>query len=233
MAFVGAGGKTAAISTVAAELRARRLRVLVTTTTRLGPSIPSAIASFRYERHGGTELRTALDREGAILVTGPPDHEGKLTGLSAGAVAPLASAVLADVTLVEADGARKRPLKAPADHEPVIPTGTTVVCPVAGLDALGLAVSEAAHRPDLVAPFAPGGTVTTGVVAALLTSPQGGLKGVPPTAAVRPLLNKMGNRSSEAAEIAALALGSSRSIDRIVAGDVRDRRLTVFSRPRS
>ena len=51
----------------------------------------------------------------------------------------------------EADGAAGRFLKAPADHEPVIPAGTTVVVVVAGLKAVGGRIADVAHRPERVA----------------------------------------------------------------------------------
>ena len=39
--------------------------------------------------------------------------------------------------LIEADGAKRRPLKVPAEHEPVIPEMTTHVLSVYGLDSIG------------------------------------------------------------------------------------------------
>ena len=44
---------------------------------------------------------------------------------------------LADYVLVEADGAKRFPLKAPAAHEPVIPDETRLVIAVAGLSGVG------------------------------------------------------------------------------------------------
>jgi hypothetical protein len=44
--------------------------------------------------------------------------------------------------LVEADGSRRLPFKAPADHEPVLPDTAAVVLAVAGIDALGAPLSE-------------------------------------------------------------------------------------------
>ena len=71
----------------------------------------------------------------------------KLTGVGAGEVAALGEEY--DLVLVEADGAKGRPLKYPAAHEPVIPpcSGRTVV--VAGLDALGRTIAEAVFRSEL------------------------------------------------------------------------------------
>lgn len=56
--------------------------------------------------------------------------------------------------LVEADGAKRLPLKAHAEHEPVIPAcaGRTV-CMV-GVDGLGAPVSQTCHRPQRFAQLA-------------------------------------------------------------------------------
>jgi len=231
VSFVGAGGKTTAVLTLVRELRSRNLRVLVTTTTHLGSTIPSEVTPFRYGECGEGHLRDVLDEKGAILVAGPRDPDGKLTGLRGSVVEHLSSSLRADVTLVEADGARKRSLKAPDAHEPVIPPGATIVCPVVGLDALGLLTEDVAHRPHLVARFAPDGVVTVEAIAALLTSDLGALKGIPDDASVRPILNKMGDRSSEAANISAMVFAGTARIDRIVAGDIREQRICVFARP--
>ncbi len=52
-----------------------------------------------------------------------------------------------DVVIVEADGSRRLPFKAPAQHEPVIPTSTTVLMPVVGLDVLGKVPRHRAGAP--------------------------------------------------------------------------------------
>lgn len=61
---------------------------------------------------------------------------------------------LADYVLVEADGAKKLPLKAHAGHEPVIPAcaGRTVC--VVGVDGIGAPVSQTCHRPHIFAQLA-------------------------------------------------------------------------------
>jgi probable selenium-dependent hydroxylase accessory protein YqeC len=52
------------------------------------------------------------------------------------------------VTLVEADGSRRRPLKGMAAHEPLLPEGATLVVVMGGARALGQPVDEEhVHRP--------------------------------------------------------------------------------------
>ena len=47
-----------------------------------------------------------------------------------------------DVVLVESDGSKRKPLKAYAEHEPVIPTETDIVFIVMGLSALNKPITE-------------------------------------------------------------------------------------------
>ncbi len=52
--------------------------------------------------------------------------------------------------LIEADGSRQKALKAPNEHEPVIPEFTDAVIVVAGLSGLGKSLNEKhVHRPQL------------------------------------------------------------------------------------
>ncbi len=97
------------------------------------------------------------------------------------------------VFLVEADGAARRPLKAHAPHEPVIPSCANVVVAVMGLDAPGKALADAAHRPELAAALLGvelDAAVTPAMAAALLLHPAGPFCGTPPDAARVVLLNK-------------------------------------------
>ena len=51
--------------------------------------------------------------------------------------------------MVEADGSRQLPLKAHAEHEPVIPACSRQVICVVGLSGLHRPVAEAVHRAEL------------------------------------------------------------------------------------
>ena len=88
---------------------------------------------------------------------------------------------IADWIIVEADGAAGRPLKAPAPHEPVIPTVTDHLVAVAGLRAIGLPLDERhvfrTGRYAAVTGLSPGETITTSSVTAALLHPEGIMKG--------------------------------------------------------
>ena len=88
--------------------------------------------------------------------------------------------------LIEADGSRRKPLKAPSDHEPPIPKFVEAVVVVAGLSALGQPLSEhVVHRVEIfsrLSGLAPGERITTEALRRVLANPAGGLKNIPPTA---------------------------------------------------
>jgi molybdenum cofactor cytidylyltransferase len=79
----------------------------------------------------------------------------------------------ADLVLVEADGARRRSLKAPADHEPVVPRSASLVGRARRPRRPGHAVSgPLVHRPELVARLTGASSVTEEALAACLAHPR-------------------------------------------------------------
>lgn len=216
VAFTGAGGKTSALAVLVAESRGRR-PLVVTTTTRLGIDQRSLADSHRIVRSPAQANEVAFDPEVPLLVTGPEDaDQGKLHGLDPLTLQAIAGRARSDgaILAIEADGSRRRQLKAPAEHEPVVPAWVDVVVPVAGLGAIGERLDEAvAHRPERVAAILGvpiGETIEIGHIARLLESPQAGLKGIPASAEVRCLVNGSGAELDAARRIAGLVLGSSR-----------------------
>lgn len=198
ISFVGAGGKSAAITRLEREL-ARTTPVLITTTTKLAHSQEGmAERHITLRRREDLEsIASGLASGKSLLVTGGTSEEqpkwiapgrrllsaALRMGVSAGAV-----------VLVEADGARGRWLKAPAEHEPQIPEGSDLVVPVAGLGALGTAMGEeSVHRPGRVGEVTgleEGEIIREEHMVRLLSSRRGALKGIPRGAEVRILLNQ-------------------------------------------
>ena len=242
VAFVGGGGKTSLLFALAAALPGR---VVVTTTTRIFAAqmrlAPAVVYADDLSRLG--EL---LDTHGRCLVVGRVDGE-KARGVPPDLPARLLARPDVDIVLVEADGSRMRPVKAPAAHEPVIPLEATLVVPVVGLDALEGPIDEVAHRPELVrritnyelrirnedrghVPSSIGrgseeDQLTPAALARLLTHPEGGLKGVPEGARVVPFLNKVDSaaRLDAARTVARLMLVEPR-VERVVLGAVQTER---------
>ncbi len=177
VAVAGAGGKTTLIYGVAAEARAAGLRVLVTTTTHMGTLPEGTTGPVVVEADGDPEpgIERALVRGGVATLVGRRVRADKLEGVPPERVDALARR--ADLVLVEADGARGRSLKTPAQHEPVVPGSTTLLVVLAALDVLGRPLAEAdVHRVDRVAAAAgrePGSTIDEDVVVATLCDPAG------------------------------------------------------------
>jgi molybdenum cofactor cytidylyltransferase len=198
VSLVGAGGKTTLLFQLAHALAATGWRVVVTVTTHLGRE-QSDLAPHHLvcEGAGGAsaQVRAALDQYPIVLVTGGPVEGGqRWGGVHREWVAEAARMPEVDAVLVEADGARGLSLKAPAPYEPVLPPCTTLLVPVAAVDAVGRPVAEVSHRPEQVARLTglgPADAVTAQAVAAVLSDPEGGLKGKPAGARVRVVINKV------------------------------------------
>jgi molybdenum cofactor cytidylyltransferase len=194
VAFTGAGGKSSALATLAREARGE-FPIALTTTTRLGLE-QRALGDEHVIATSLDQLtRVPLERGRTIVVTGPANEpEGKLSRLEPALLDELARRCRSEGALVaiEADGARRRWVKAPAPHEPVVPAWVDVMVPVVRLQAVGAPLnSETAHRPERIAQVvgvSEGTVLTVEHLAALLTSEEGGMKGAPPSAEVRVLM---------------------------------------------
>lgn len=142
VAFVGAGGKTSALARLAREYTAAGWRVLATTTTRIASDELALFPFACHRAYSGEALALALDDHQCVFYYTEIKH-GKVHGVAPEQVRDLMREARADVILVEADGARRLPLKAPYAHEPVMPDGTTVIIQCAGFGALGQPLDDA------------------------------------------------------------------------------------------
>lgn len=198
VAFVGAGGKTTAMVRLGAELAAANQRVVLTTTTRIFPPSPGHFDELIVEPDPEKLLRRVVDslaeHRRVVVAAQYLADEGKLLGINPDQGADLLALDTVDAILVEADGARGQPLKAPAAYKPVIPAVTTLAVIVAGMASIGQPVAIATHRPENVVALTGAGSndlITPELVARLLAHPQGGLKNVPLTTRVVVLLNQV------------------------------------------
>lgn len=139
ISIVGGGGKTSLMFHLAGEFAGMGKRVIVTTSTHIARP-PENMAFI-------TELAEAQAAKGKIIVAGRAVTERKLKGLPQQDIHKLAE--YADIVLIEADGAKRLPLKVPEAHEPVIIPETDLVIACAGLDSIGTRLMENCFRWEL------------------------------------------------------------------------------------
>ena len=181
VAFVGAGGKSSAILQTANELKDAGITVLVVPTTKMFVSEAERIGPILTAEDKEvlrSKVRTALE-SGAVAVAGSGMlSKDRIGGVEAATVPCLAPK--GGVTLVEADGSRRRPIKGTAGHEPPLPEGATIIVAVGGIDALGRPVDEeSVHRPEVFSEITgagPGHTITPAAFARALLA---GLRNAP------------------------------------------------------
>jgi molybdenum cofactor cytidylyltransferase len=223
VAFVGAGGKTSAMFTLGRELKSP---VLLTTTTHLG--VWQAAGADQHHIIEKTEDVDKINLKAAttVLLTGPAGADDRLASLD--------TALLQGVfqlcktagipLLIEADGARGKPLKAHADYEPVIPAWVDQVVVVAGLSGLGEQLTaNHVHRPEIFAQLGNlnlGDMIEAEHLSAVLSSDSGGLKGIPPGAKKVLLLNQADNDVRKA-QGARLAGELTEFYDRVLVGSLQ------------
>jgi len=230
ISLVGGGGKTSLMFALARELSLAGKKVISTTTTHImKPSeneSPCVILDNDEERLI-SRLKDELGRHKHVTVACPRQEAGKVKGLLPETVDKIVAMGLADYIINEADGSARRPIKAPNATEPVIPTSTTLVIAVVGMDALNSHLSqETAFRPELITRLTglpEGGIINREVTATLMTDTAGMIQHAPGGARIIPFINKA-ELAHDAAEIenlasAILSRGNS-CIKRVVSGSL-------------
>jgi probable selenium-dependent hydroxylase accessory protein YqeC len=210
VSLVGAGGKTTVLYALSMELRRRGLSVVATSTTHMQMPVTAAttppLVVVEEEENWLAAVKARLARYGSVTVIGNRSRKDKLGGLEPVMIDPLRS--LADCVVIEADGARGRSLKAPADHEPALAEETSLSVVLVGLDVLGKTLDEKnVHRVEIVkslAKAAPASEVTKEVVVACVVS--GYLPKLSRTGRKIAFLNKASDERLREAELVGRAL---------------------------
>jgi molybdenum cofactor cytidylyltransferase len=195
LALVGSGGKTTALFRLAREFQPP---VITAATAHM--AISQFVLADRHMLVTSPIDLAALDTnrfypQGVTLVTGTEQGE-RTAGLSEVEINWLHAFCQEQAfpLLIEADGSRQKPLKAPAEHEPVIPDFAETVIVVAGLSGLGKPLRDGTvHRPEIFARLsglAIDETITPEAIVRVLTHPSGGLKNIPVNARRVMLLNQ-------------------------------------------
>ena len=178
-ALVGAGGKTTLMYALARRMADAGRRVVCTTTTKIFPpenGLP--VVLLEGEADPVAAGHDALRAAPCVVAAGRPLPDvRKLDGVSPRMLGVLSAALSDALFLVEADGAARKPLKAPAAHEPVLPEPLDCCVAVVGLDSVGQPLDDVhVHRSALVCAAAgqePGSLVTPATLARLVEHPEG------------------------------------------------------------
>lgn len=206
VALVGGGGKTSLMYSLASEWKVRGLMVAATTTTAIrdprretGRNVDLVVVDSRLKDGGHTGYTFAPVPGITVYGSSVCESDGKMSGISVDAVSALSNVYGAVV--VEADGSRMLPVKAPDDHEPVLPLRISILIGVIGLDCLGRPMDgNTVHRPELFAKVsgcAPGEPIQPCHLEQLVLSPSGLFKDVRPGTAKVLVLNKSDSVSAD------------------------------------
>ena len=228
VSVTGAGGKKTLMRRLALEHPGR---VCLTATVRIAPlgEMPDAITLADTPARLSDLVAGADVHARRIVFCALPvgAKRGRYEGLEPALVPLLHERGGFDLTVVKADGARMRPLKAPGHDEPCVAAGTTLLVPVASVAVIGRPLDErSAHRPERVSEVtgaALGEPLTPLHLARLLASPDGARRGGD-GAAVVPLLSHADDEAAEAraVEVAQTALALAPALSRVVVAALRD-----------
>ncbi|AOR22765.1 selenium cofactor biosynthesis protein YqeC [Clostridium taeniosporum] len=169
ISFVGGGGKTTSIYELGNELSKLGKKVIITTTTHMQMPERNFVLTDKKD-----DILNLLNSENMItvgqkcinksndckdknlvnkekVIANKKINREKIQGFSIEFTRNLIK--YCDFLLIEADGAKRLPLKIPAEHEPVILDNSNLVVGVCGIDSVGKSIRETCHRKELVAKF--------------------------------------------------------------------------------
>jgi len=250
VSLIGSGGKTTLMYKLAREAVHLGMKVVSTTTTHIFVPAPDQTEKFILLNRGNgrigvrgsgstgptssaplhayapslTRLGELLNRYHHVTVARDYAEENKVRGLRPELLCKLHTLNLADLILVEADGSRQKPFKAPKDQEPVIPACSTHCILVVNLDVIGKPLDEKyVHRSQIVSTIAGlslGDIVTPPVICSVINSPKTYRNKIPPDAETVLFLNGV-NSSQRRAWAESIQAGVDRGlIHKVVWGDL-------------
>ncbi len=232
IAIIGAGGKTTLMFSLAQELLTPSQLVITTTTTKIYPpnSKETCLVGFIQEK---SNLKNLLDQcqdlPHVTLVSQYLKEKRKLAGISPEVISQLKRFSEVENILIEADGAARRPFKAPRfPYEPVVPSCTDKVIVMMGAEVIGKPLtSEYVFRWEIaskLSELAWGKPLTIEAIQKILLHPQGLLATSPSQAEIILWINKL-DLQEDYASVCSLAekiLSSPQSpIQKVVLGQLK------------
>jgi probable selenium-dependent hydroxylase accessory protein YqeC len=233
ISLVGAGGKTTLMFALARELSLHKEVVITTTTTKIFPPSSLDTPYLLISQEEREIVNFILKKEGELnhitIASRVLADSGKLQGIDPLLISKLLTLSAVNYIIVEADGASKKPLKAPnPEYEPVFPSCTALVIPMVGIDALGSELSDKnVFRSEIVSRLTGiplGGTISADAIVNLMLHPSGMTRGSPAHARIIPFINKIDLNAdrSIARDIGCKILKANHPrIDRVVLGQAQ------------
>ncbi len=173
ISIVGGGGKTTLLFLLAEYYAKKGCKVVVTTTTHI-------LRPEQYPVANQKDALMDLFETNHIVVVGADAGNEKLKQSNLISIEECSE--IADLVLIEADGAKCMPCKAPAAHEPVISKNTTAVLAVLGMSAYHRPLREVCFRLEeakkLLLVESDTALMTEDVICQILSSEQGMKKAV-------------------------------------------------------
>lgn len=236
LSFIGAGGKTTTIFKLAKELKNLEKKVLVTTSTAIFYPEKDEFDKIIVSSSNDIIKTLRSINRGTITVIGREiSSENKLLGLRKETIDNIYNIDIFDYILVEADGSKRKSIKSPADHEPVIPSRTDKTVGVIGIDSIEKKINEEnVHRLEefcRVVNCKPGDTIDEEKIYRLIKNQKGLFKGSPLKSKKYVLLNKVDNKILEkrALKIVELIIKNKVTINSIIVSSIIGEKYHVFN----
>lgn len=180
ISIVGAGGKTTTMFTLSKELKELGKKVLVTTSTAIMKPTEKECDSFltMEEVSKDEDILSEIAKPGTVsVVVGEIIRVDKVKGLEEETIDYIANEEIFDYIIVEADGAKRRSIKAPREGEPLIPNSTDIVVGLIGMSVYGKEINEdVVHRVEIfkeILDVNEGDTIDEDVIVSLVKHPEG------------------------------------------------------------
>ena len=223
-ALVGAGGKTTAAFQLARQVEGL---AWVTTTAHMGTD-QTHFADRHFVLESEADFKEKLFcQQKVTLLTGSYTRDERIKSPDDRLLELVHQAAERDNAsiLIEADGSRSIPLKAPGEHEPPIPAWVTSVIVLVGLSGLSKPLSnETVFRSERFSELSGlkmGEEITIEGVSRMLIHPLGGLKNIPAGALKAVLFNQVDHEvlREKAQSVAPFLLAGG--FDRVIIGGLK------------
>ncbi len=145
VSIVGGGGKTTILHALGEQLQGK---TILTSTTKMGFDQNRSLPVY-FEPED--EIIQNISNGSPIMIWKEVQGE-KAIGVDPSLCDHWFRSI--DNVVVEADGSRRLPFKAPAEFEPVVPSSSNLMISTIGADALDQEINSCCHRPERVAELA-------------------------------------------------------------------------------